>query len=94
MFQDFPGGPVAKNLTASTGDTGSISGPGRYPMPQGTWSWEPQLLKPALLEPRLRNKRRHQNEKPHALQLESSPRSHLETAWDSSEDPAQPEIKK
>ena len=36
MFQDFPGGLVAKNLSASIGDTGLISGPGRYHMPQGT----------------------------------------------------------
>ena len=64
MFQDFPGGLVAKNLSASTGDMGSISGPGRYHMPQGTWTREPQLLKPTILEPRLRNKRSHQNEKP------------------------------
>ena len=64
MFQDFPGGLVAKNLPASTGDTGSISGPGRYHMPQSTWTREPQLLKPTILEPRLCNKRSHQNEKP------------------------------
>ena len=27
---DFPGGPVAKNLTANAGDMCSIPGPGRY----------------------------------------------------------------
>ena len=31
----FPGGPVVKNLPASTGDTGSIPGPGRSHMPWG-----------------------------------------------------------
>ena len=34
-FQDFPGGPVAKNLPANAGDTGSIPGPGRSHMPRG-----------------------------------------------------------
>ena len=27
---DFPGGPVVKNLPANAGDTGSISGLGRF----------------------------------------------------------------
>ena len=34
--QDFPGGPVVKNLTANAGDTGSIPGLGKYPMLQGS----------------------------------------------------------
>ena len=32
---DFPGDPVVKNLPASTGDTGSIPGPGRFHVLQG-----------------------------------------------------------
>ena len=32
---DFPGGPMAENLLASAGDTGSIPGPGRSHRPQG-----------------------------------------------------------
>ena len=32
---DFPGGTVDKNLPASMGSTGLISGPGRFHMPQG-----------------------------------------------------------
>ena len=32
--QDFSGGPVAKNLPANAGNTGSIPGPGRFHMPQ------------------------------------------------------------
>ena len=32
---DIPGGPVAKNLPANAGDTGSIPGPGRAHMAQG-----------------------------------------------------------
>ena len=31
----FPGGTVDKNLPVNAGDTGSISGPGRFHMP---WS--------------------------------------------------------
>ena len=33
--QDFPGGPVEKNPSASTGHTDLIPGPGRFHMP---WS--------------------------------------------------------
>ena len=72
----FPGGTMVKNLPANAGDTGSSPGPGRSHMP---WSnkahapqllslrfraREPQLLKPACLEPVLHNKRSHRNEKP------------------------------
>ena len=32
----FPGGPVVKNPPANEGDTGSIPGPGRSHMLQGT----------------------------------------------------------
>ena len=35
ILQDFPGGPVVRNSPASTGDTGSIPGPGRSHMPWG-----------------------------------------------------------
>jgi len=35
LHQDFPGGPVVKNLLANAGDMGSIPGPGRSHMP---WS--------------------------------------------------------
>ena len=31
----FNNGPVLKNLPANAGDTGSISGPGRFHVPQG-----------------------------------------------------------
>ena len=72
----FPGGAVVKNLPANAGDTGLSPGPGRSHMP---WSnearapqllslhsraCEPQLLKPARLEPAPCNKRSHRNEKP------------------------------
>ena len=64
------------NPPASAGDTGSHPGPGRSHMlrsnearvPQllrlHSRAREPQLLKPACLEPVLRNKRSHRNEKP------------------------------
>ena len=73
---DFPGGAVVKNPPASAGDTGSSPGPGRSHVPQsnevrapqllslGSGVCMPQLLKPARLEPVLRNKRSHRNEKP------------------------------
>ena len=33
--EDFPDGPVIKNLPANAGDMGPISGPGRFHMPRG-----------------------------------------------------------
>ena len=74
--KDFPGGAVVKNPPANAGDMGSIPGPGRSHMPRSTKARapqlpslrsrarEPQLLKPAHLEPMLRNKRSQRNEKP------------------------------
>ena len=44
------------------------------PVSHNYWAHEPQLLKPAPLEPVLRNKRSHRNEKP-AHHTKSSPRS-------------------
>ena len=72
----FLGGAVVKNLPANAGDTGSSPGPGRSHMPRSNYARapqllslssgarEPQLLKPTCLEPMLRNKRSHRNEKP------------------------------
>ena len=72
----FPRGTVVKNPPANAGDMGSSPGPGRSHMPQSNWALtsqllslcsrahEPQLLKPARLEPTLCNKRSHRNEKP------------------------------
>ena len=44
-FLDFPGGPVVKNLSANTGDTGSTPGPGRSHVWQSN-DRAPQLLSP------------------------------------------------
>ena len=65
---DLPGDSVVKNSPANVGNTGLISGSGRFHMlwggtnaPQLLSPWprarELQLLKPALLEPMLRNKK-------------------------------------
>ena len=62
--EGFPGGAVAGNPPANAGDTGSSPGPGRSHMPWGNWAQAPQLLKPAHLEPVLRNERGHHSEKP------------------------------
>ena len=76
--QDFPP-PV------SAGDTGSIPGPGRSHMPQSnkphapkllslrSRAREPQLLKPARLEPVLHNERGHCDEKPAHCNKEQPP---------------------
>ena len=65
-----------KNLPANAGDMGLSPGPERSRMPWSNQAWapqllslrsragEPQLLKPVCLEPVLRNKRSHRNEKP------------------------------
>ena len=67
---------MVKNPPANAGDTGSSPGPGRSHMLQSNYAHapqllslrsrarEPQLLKPAHLEPVLHNKRSHGNEKP------------------------------
>ena len=67
---------MVKNPPANAGDRGSIPGLERSHMPQSnvarapqllslrSRAREPQLLKPARLEPVLRNKRSHCNEKP------------------------------
>ena len=36
QFQDFPGGPVVKNMPANAGDTGSIHGLRGFLMLQGS----------------------------------------------------------
>ena len=46
------------------GDTGSIPGLGRFHVPLGKWACAPLQLSPSTLEPVLRNKRSHCNEKP------------------------------
>ena len=63
-YGDFPGCPTVKNLPAGAGDTGSIPGPGRSHMAQGSWLHVPQVQKPTHLEPELHNERSHHNEKP------------------------------
>ena len=73
---DFPGGTVVKNPPATAGDMDLIPGPGRSHMPRSnkarapqllslcSTAREPQLLKLTCVEPVLRNKRIHCNEKP------------------------------
>ena len=50
---DFPGGPAVKNLPASVGDTGLISGPGRSHMPWGNLTHMLQLLSPRTAQEKL-----------------------------------------
>ena len=72
---DFPGSTVVKNPPANAGDTRLIPGPARSHMPRSnkarapqllslrSRAREPQLLKPTHLEPMVRNKTSHRNEK-------------------------------
>ena len=65
----FPGGAVVKNPPANAGDTGSSPGPGWSHMTRSNWAHapqllslrsrarEPQLLKPACLEPVFRKEK-------------------------------------
>ena len=55
---------MVKNPPANAGDMGSSPGPGRSHMPQSNEARVPQPLKPACLEPVLRNKRSRRSEKP------------------------------
>ena len=81
-LEGFPGGTVVKNPPANAGDMGSSPGLGRSHMPRSNKARAPQLLslrsrarepqlpKPTHLEPELRNKRSHLNEKPVHLKKE------------------------
>ena len=74
--QDFPGGTVVKNPPANSGTRvralvqedptchGATKARGPQLLSLRSRAREPQLLKPARLEPVLRNKRSHCNEKP------------------------------
>ena len=55
---------MVTNPPVNAGDMGSSPGPGRSHMLRSNKARVPQLLKPAHLEPMLRNKRSHRNEKP------------------------------
>ena len=55
---------MVKNPPANAGDMGSISGPGRYHMPQSNYASVRQLLKRAHPEPVLCTKRSPCSEKP------------------------------
>ena len=60
--KDFPGGPVVKDPSANAGDTGLISGLGRFHMPRGNLvlrvlSLSTTIQKPPCLQPVLHNKR-------------------------------------
>ena len=85
----FPGGVVVENPPADAGDTGSSPGPGKSHMLRTralqllslhSRAHEPRLLKPPCLEPMLRNKRSHYNEKPVHLNKERPPSPQLEKA--------------
>ena len=83
---------MVKNLPANAGDTGSIPGPGRSHVPRNNQVREPQLR--ARLEPVLRNKRSHHNEKPEHRGKEQPPlASTREKPKCSNKDPVQPKIK-
>ena len=56
-FQGFSSGSVVKDLPASTGDTGSNPGPGRFNIRWGNEAWIPQPLKPSRLGVWLCNER-------------------------------------
>ena len=72
----FPGGTVVKNPPTNAGDTGLIPGLGRPPhaAEQGSlcatttesvlYSLQATTAEPVHLEPMVRNKRSHRNEKP------------------------------
>ena len=54
---------MVKNPPVIAGDTGLSLDPGRSHMLRSNYARVPELLKPAYLEPVLRNKRSHCNEK-------------------------------
>ena len=99
-IQGFPGGPVVKNPPANAGDMGSIPGPGRFHMLQGSWACVPQLLSPraAATEAVLSGACAPQEEplrlEAHVLQIERPPLSATREPACSNKDPVQPKINK
>ena len=96
---------MVKNPRADAGDTRVRPGLGRCHMQQSneahapqllslhSRALEPQLLKPARLEPVLRNKRSHRNEKPvHCNEEYPLLAATREKPACSNEDPTQPKI--
>ena len=75
-IEGFPGGAVVESTPADAGATSSSPGQGGSHMPQSSWprvpqllsllsgAREPQLLRPACLEPVLRNGRSHRDGRP------------------------------
>ena len=88
----FSSGAVVKNPLAKAGDMGLSPGLGRSHMPRShkarapqllslrSRAHEPQIVKPAGLEPMLCNKRSHDNEKPAHHNEEQPPLPQLEKA--------------
>ena len=79
MAWDSPGGAVAKNPPANSGDTGSSPGPGRSHVPWSNKARAPQLLslrsrahETQLLSPRATTTEAHAP-RAHALQQEKPP---------------------
>lgn len=48
-MQDFPDGPMIKNLPANARGTGLVTGQGRFHMQQASYTHVPQLLIPTCL---------------------------------------------
>ena len=86
-IEGFLGGAVVGSPPANAGDTGSGPGLGGSHMPRSSWACvpqllslcsgarEPQLLRPARLEPVLRNGRGHRSGRPAQLSEEWPPLS-------------------
>ena len=64
VYEDFPGGPVVKNLPANAGDMGSTPALGRSHILKVNYAHVPQLPSQHTLGPMFCNKRSHHNEKP------------------------------
>ena len=75
LLRDFPGGTVVKSLPADAGDTGSILGPGRSPMPGATKPVHHNYWA-STLEPTIHNYWAHalQQEKPPQWEAHTPPR--------------------
>ena len=56
-LQDFPGGPVVKNLPTYAGDMGSIGNPERFHVLQSDYARVPQLRSPCSSTLKLQQKK-------------------------------------
>ena len=77
IIEDFPGGPVVKNLPANAEDSSSVPGLGRSQVLRNNWICAPQLL--SLCSKAHKQQLLSLQSRAHALQQEKPPQREAHT---------------